>query len=75
MSTIGNDTFDVKKLLSWIAIGVVAIVALKVLFALVGFLTGAILFALFTLGPILFLGWLVVKALRYFTRDVSGDTM
>ncbi|MEX2571155.1 MAG: hypothetical protein WD737_07595 [Gemmatimonadota bacterium] len=63
-----------KKIVVWTAIGLMAIVALKVILAIAGFVIGIGFLALFTIGPILLVGWLVVKALRYFTRDPAMPT-
>jgi hypothetical protein len=55
----------------WVIIGLVALFALRIgLFAL-GFVTRFALSALFTLGPILLVGWLVLKLLRHFARDTT----
>jgi hypothetical protein len=62
-------------LMTGIVVVVLAIIALKVVFAVVGVVFGIGAFLLFTLGPVLFVGWLVIKALRYFSRDTSAATM
>ena len=57
------------KGMKWMVIGLVAIVALKVALLLLGAAVGASMFVLFTLGPIVLVGWLVMKLLRFFTRE------
>lgn len=54
-----------------IVIVALSLVALKVVFAVLGVVFGIGTFLLFTLAPILLVGWLVIKALRYFSRDTS----
>ena len=58
-----------KTMATWLIVGVAAIVALKVVMVTFGLVARVALFAIFTLGPVLLVGWLVLKALRYFTRD------
>jgi hypothetical protein len=69
MSTYGNESGVVGKIFTWFLIGVLAVVALKVGLAIAGFVIGIGFFALFTIGPILLIGWVVVKVLRYLTRE------
>jgi hypothetical protein len=69
MSTYSNGGSFMGAIMKWMVIGILAIVAIKVGLAIAGFVIGFGFFALFTVGPILLIGWLVLKALRYFTRD------
>lgn len=69
MNTYGNESGVAGKIVTWFLIGVLAVVALKVGLAVAGFVIGIGFFALFTLGPIVLIGWLIVKALRYLTRE------
>jgi hypothetical protein len=66
---MSNGTSWIGTLLSWLVIAVLAVVALKVGLALAGMAIGLVFFLLFTVGPIVLVGWLVVKLLRIFTRD------
>jgi hypothetical protein len=68
MSTYQNGS-PLGRIVTWVLVGVVAIVAIKVAFAIAGLVIGVGSIVLFTLGPILLAGWLIVMALRYFTRD------
>lgn len=63
-------------ILTWTVVGVLTIVALKLLVRLVGFVMGLLGVALglaavliFTLGPIVLLGWLATKAWEAFVRE------
>lgn len=58
----GRDGFS--RLLTWVIIGVVALVALRVGLMLLGLAT----FVLFKLGPILLVGWVIVMGVRYLSR-------
>ncbi|MEX2584365.1 MAG: hypothetical protein WD766_13940 [Gemmatimonadota bacterium] len=69
MSTYGNGSGMLGRIGTWFVIGVVAIVALKVGLVVAAFTIRLGFVALFTLGPILLIGWLVIKALRYLTRE------
>lgn len=66
-----NNESLLKKIGVWMLIGILAIVTLKVGLALAKIALGMVFFVLFTLGPILIIGWLALKALRYFSRDRS----
>ncbi len=70
-----------NKILTWTIIGIVAVIALRLalrllafIMGLVGFVFGSILFLLFTVGPILLLGWIAVKAWKAFTRPTPLGT-
>ncbi len=68
----GNGNGGILKTVAiWLIVGVAAIVGLKVALVTLGLVTRVALFAIFTLGPILLVGWLVLKALRHFTRDTT----
>jgi hypothetical protein len=56
---------------TWLLAGLVAILALKVAWVLAGAAIGLLFFGIFTLGPIVLVGWLVLKALRHFARDTD----
>lgn len=61
-------------LICWFLVALLAIAALKMAFWVVGAAVGLGLWLLFTIGPILLVGWLLVKLYQYFTRvDDSLD--
>ena len=64
------------RILTWTVVGIVALIALKIAVRLIGFMIGLAgmvlgmaMFLLFTVGPIVLLGWLAVKAWKAFTRQ------
>lgn len=61
------------KLISWFFLALLFIGALKLAFWLVAAAVGFGTWVLFTLGPILLVGWLVLKLLRYFARPRGYD--
>ncbi|MQA90549.1 MAG: hypothetical protein GEU90_09980 [Gemmatimonas sp.] len=63
------------KLLTWLVVGVLAVVALKVGLVVGGFVLRLGFSALFTLGPIVLLGWVVWKVVRYMTRRPDEITV
>lgn len=69
MSTYESNGTLLGRLVTWILVAILAIAALKLAFWVVGAVMGVGFWLLFTLGPILLVGWLVIKVLRYFTRD------
>ncbi|MFO7894934.1 MAG: hypothetical protein R6U63_14560 [Longimicrobiales bacterium] len=58
-----------KQVLMWTVVGILAILALKLVFSLLGMAFGLITFLLFTVGPILLVGWLAMKAWNAFTKE------
>ena len=75
MDTYTNESGMVGKIATWFLIGVLAVVALKVGLAIAGVVIGIGFVALFTVGPILLIGWAIVKALRYLTREPREFTV
>lgn len=55
-------------LLSWFFVALLAIAALKLGFWVFGAALGLGAWLLFTVGPILFIGWLIVKIFRFMSR-------
>ena len=63
-----------KQILTWTVVGILAVMALKLALGLLGMAFGLVSFLLFTVGPILLLGWLAVKAWNAFTKEpVKSD--
>ena len=61
-----------KQIVTWTVVGILAILALKLVFSLLGIAMGLVSFLLFTVGPILLVGWLAVKAWEAFTKEPAG---
>ena len=61
-----------EKIITWTVVGILAILALKVVFGLLGIAMGLVSFLLFTVGPILLVGWLAVKAWGAFTKEPAA---
>ncbi len=59
-----EDRSLLSRIVTWTIIGVLAIVALKIVFGLLGFAA----FLVFTVGPIILIGWLAVKAWQAFSQ-------
>jgi hypothetical protein len=55
-------------LISWFFVALLAIAAIKLAFWVFGAALGMGVWLLFTVGPILLVGWLVVKLFRYLGR-------
>lgn len=65
-----------SRIVTWAIIGVLAILAVKIalrvlgfLFGLVGMVFGLALFLLFTVGPLVLLGWLALRGWQAFTKE------
>jgi hypothetical protein len=65
-----------SRVVKWIVIGVLAVLAIKIigrllafLLGLMGMAVGIVGFLLFTVGPIVLLGWLAMKAWKAFAKE------
>ena len=58
-----------KQIVTWTVVGIIAVLALKFVLGLLGMAFGMVTFLLFTVGPILLVGWLAVKAWNAFTKE------
>lgn len=68
-----NNKSLFKKVLTWTIVGIVAVFALRIAFRLMGWAFGLITFLLFTVGPLLLVGWLAVKAWNAFTKKPAAE--
>jgi hypothetical protein len=68
-ATMGDGSSWVSRLLTWILVAAAAIIALKMAAWLAGALIGLVFFFLFTVVPLAFVGWVVVKLFRVFRGD------
>lgn len=57
-----------KQIVTWTAVGIVAVLAIKFVLGLLGAAFGLVGFLLFTVGPILLVGWLAMKAWAAFSK-------
>lgn len=74
-----EKTSGLGRVMTWLIIGILAIVAVKLALRLLAFLLGVLgmvfglaLFVLFTVAPILLLGWLAMTAWRAFTKEPAA---
>lgn len=68
MATNDGERSLLGTLISWFFIALLAIAALKLAFWVFGAALGIGTWLLFTIGPILLVGWLVVKLVRWLGR-------
>lgn len=71
MTTYSNDRSLLSRLLTWFFVALLAIAALKVAFWVVGLAFGIGTWLLFSVGPILLAGWLLLKVIRWLGRPAS----
>ena len=64
-----QDRSLLKQILTWAVVGIVAVFVLKLALRLAGMAVGLITFLLFTVGPLVLVGWLAVKAWNAFTKE------
>ena len=65
MATNDNGRSLLGTIVSWFFVALLAIAALKLAFWVFGAALGIGTWLLFTLGPILLVGWLIVKLVRF----------
>lgn len=72
---MGENRSLLSRIVTWTIVGILAVLALRIAVHLLGFLLGVLgmvfgiaVFLMFTVGPILLLGWLGMKAWGAFTR-------
>ena len=64
-----NNTSPLTQIITWTIVGILAILAIKLVLSLLGMAVGLAGFLLFTVGPIILIGWLAVKAWNAFTKE------
>jgi hypothetical protein len=70
-AVMGENTSLLGRVVTWAIIGLLAILALKIVLGVLGVVFGFAAFLLFTVAPVLLLGWLAVKAWQAFTRTTA----
>lgn len=65
MTTYSNERSTLGKIVTWLFLAIFAIAALKLAFWVVGAAFGLGALLLFTLGPILLVGWLLYKLIDW----------
>lgn len=58
-----------SRIVTWVIIGVLAVLAIKLVLSLLGAAFGLVGFLLFTVAPLVFIGWLALKAYAAFTKE------
>lgn len=73
---MGENRSLLGRIVTWTILGLLAILAVKIvlrvlgaLVGMVGILFGIAVFLLFTVGPIILVGWLGVKGWNAFTKE------
>lgn len=64
MTTYRDDRSLLSRTLTWFFVALLAIAGLKMAFWVVGAAIGIGTWMLFTVGPVLLVGWLVLKVMR-----------
>jgi hypothetical protein len=65
---MGEDRSLVSRIVTWTILGVLALIAIKLVLRLLGVVLGLAGFVLFTVAPLVLMGWLALKAWSAFTR-------
>jgi hypothetical protein len=68
---MGDNTSLFARIVTWTIVGIIAVLAIKMVLGLLGVVLGLAGFLLFTVGPILLLGWLAMKAWRAFSSPTT----
>lgn len=76
---MGENKSLLRKIVSWTILGILAVVVIRIAFKLLGILVGVVgmvfglaMFLLFTVAPIVVLGWLGVKAWQAFSKKPAS---
>lgn len=69
MSTYDGEKSFLSKVLTWVFVALLAIALVKLAFWVFGAALGIGAWLLFTVGPILLVGWLIIKVYRALCRD------
>lgn len=74
-----ENSSGLGRAITWLIIGILAIVAVKLALRLLAFLLGVLgmvfgiaMFVLFTIAPIILLGWLALVGWRAFTKEPAA---
>jgi len=73
MSTYESNGSLVARLLTYFVVALIVIAALKLAFWVFGAALGLGIMLLFTVGPILLVGWIAVKLYGFFTRPTGYE--
>lgn len=65
---MGENKSLLSRVVTWTILGVLALIAIKLVFRLLGVVLGLAAFVLFTVAPLVLIGWLALKAWNAFTR-------
>ena len=68
MGTYNGEKTMLGQLVTWAFVALLVIAAIKLSFWVFGAALGLGMMLIFKLGPILLMGWLVMKLIRYFSR-------
>jgi hypothetical protein len=66
---VGDNNSLLATLVKWAVIIIIAVVALKLVLGLLGIVMGLAAFLLFTVAPVVLIGWLIMKAWQAFTKE------
>jgi hypothetical protein len=68
---MGGSTSLLGRIITWTVVGVIAILAIKVVLGILGLVLGLATFLFFVVAPLVLLGWLAAKAWQAFTRPAA----
>jgi hypothetical protein len=68
---MGENTSLLGRIVTWTIIGILAILAIKIVLGVLGVVLGLAGFLFFTVAPLVFLGWLAMKAWQAFSQPAA----
>jgi hypothetical protein len=68
---MGENTSLLGRVVTWLVIGIIAIIAIKIVLGILGFVLGLAGFLFFVIAPLVVLGWLAMKAWQAFTSPAT----
>lgn len=63
-----------KKIIKWVIIAFLAIIALRMVLGMLGFAAGLVFFLVFRIGPLALVVWLGWKVWKYFTEPKQEES-
>jgi hypothetical protein len=69
---MGEKKSQLGRVVTWILLGILALLVLRMALRLLGFVVGMVGFLLFTIGPIVLVGWIALKAWKAFSRPTPA---
>lgn len=65
---MGEKKSLLSRIVTWTVLAILAVIALRLALRLVGAVFGLVAFLLFTIAPLVLIGWIAMKAWKAFSK-------